>query len=88
MHGPHGLLHLPKAVEMICGEEQVIDGDVLLVEHSKRPHKFCVPGRILGQGPARGEAVVVAEIDLKEIGAERAREPALHTRLPDLYEAE
>jgi predicted amidohydrolase len=60
----------------------------------KEPDGFCgmsmvvaPDGRILGQGPARGEAVVVAEIDVGEIAAERAREPALHMRLPDLYEA-
>jgi predicted amidohydrolase len=60
----------------------------------EEPDGFCgmslvvaPDGRILGQGPARGEVVVVAEIDVEEIAAERSREPALHMRLPELYEA-
>jgi predicted amidohydrolase len=59
----------------------------------REPDGFCgmsmivaPDGRLLGQAPARGEAVVVAELDVEEIAAERAREPALHMRMPHLYE--
>lgn len=59
----------------------------------KEPDGFCgvsmivaPDGRVLSQGPDRGEALVVAAIDVEEIATERAREPALHMRRPDLYE--
>lgn len=42
-------------------------------------------GRVLAAASGRGEAVVTAEIDLREIDSERTREPALRMRRPDLY---
>jgi predicted amidohydrolase len=60
----------------------------------ERPEGFCglsmiaaPDGRVLAEAQSHGEAVVEAEIDLDMIEAERAREPALGMRRPELYDS-